>query len=311
MAINSLHRRELLKLAGMGGVVFASRLAGLGAAGALLGTAAADADPAPAAAEDFFFIQLSDTHWGYEGPANPQSHATLPKVIETINGLALKPDFIVLTGDLTHNTDDPYERRRRLLEYRQLISGLQVKELRFLPGEHDAALDYGTVYRSIFGPSWYSFDHKGVHFIALDNVSDPRGLLGEAQLDWLKKDLATLGPAAHIVVFSHRPLFSLYPYWEWDTRDGDAAIGQLMPFANVTAFYGHIHQELHTMTGHIAHHAATSLMFPLPPAGSKPKPAPVPWNPQHPFQGLGYRSIAAQAASAEYQLTQLPVVKGG
>lgn len=150
-----------------------------------------------------------------------------------------------------------------------------------------------------------------MHFIALDNVSDPRGLLGDVQLGWLQKDLAALSPRARIVVVTHRPLFALYPYWEWDTRDGAKAIDLLMPFPSVTVFYGHIHQQLDTMTGHIAHHAATSLIFPLPPPGSKPKPAPAPWNPQRPFQGLGYRSVAAKAASSDYQIAQIPLNKTG
>jgi 3',5'-cyclic AMP phosphodiesterase CpdA len=225
--------------------------------------------------------------------------------------LSVKPDFIVFTGDLTHNTDDPFERRRRMNEFQQIVGKLAVRDLRFMPGEHDAALDDGTIYKNMFGPTHYGFEHKGVHFIALDNVSDPRGLLGDEQLGWLKQHLSGLDPADRIVVLTHRPLFDLYPDWEWSTRDGMTAIQMLMPFANVTVFYGHIHQEHHFMTGHIAHHSAKSLVFPLPAPGSKPKPGPVPWDKAHPYRGLGFRSIGAEAAPADYQVVEYPVASGG
>jgi 3',5'-cyclic AMP phosphodiesterase CpdA len=309
--VDSIERREILKLAGLGGVVFASRLAGLSGATSILGAAAAHADPWPAPTGDFYFIQLSDSHWGYEGPANPQAQVTLPTVIDTINNLSLKPDFDVFTGDLTHNTDDPFERRRRMVEFKQVVSKLNVRNLYLMPGEHDAALDFGTVYKSMFGPTHYTFDHKGVHFIVLDNVSDPRGLLGDEQLGWLKQQLSGFDPAARIVVLAHRPLLDLYPDWEWATRDGAAALKLLMPFANVTVFYGHIHQEHHSMTGHIAHFAAKSLIFPLPAPGSKPKPGPIPWDETHPYRGLGYRSVDAEVATAAYRLVEHAVSEGG
>jgi len=136
-----------------------------------------------------------------------------------------------------------------------------------MPGEHDAALDNGETCKEFFGATHYTFDHKGVHFICLDNVSDPRGKIGDAQLDWLKSDLARQHKHTDIVVFAHRPLFDLYPQWDWATGDGQAAIDLLMPYPNVTVFYGHIHQENHHTTGHIAHHSAKSLMLPMPPAG--------------------------------------------
>ena len=291
--------------------MFASRLVGLGTSAGLLGTSAARAETPPVPADEFYFIQLSDSHWGYEGPANPQASMTLPTAIETINSLSLRPDFIVFTGDLTHNSDDPFERRRRLKEFEQVIGRLQVKNLHLMPGEHDAALDFGTVYQKVFGPTHYAFDHKGVHFVVLDNVSDPRGLVGEQQLAWLQSDLNKLDPTTRIVVFTHRPLFDLYSDWEWSTRDGAAVVKMLMAFENVTVFYGHIHQEHHFTTGHIAHHSARSLVFPLPAPGSKPKPAPVPWDNAHPYKGLGFRSVDAEASPPEYKVTEYPVAKQG
>jgi hypothetical protein len=301
--INNRQRREFLKLAGIGGVVFASSLAGFPR------RVLADSSAAAISPQDFHFVQMTDSHWGYEGPNNPDMQVTLPKAVEAVNNLSLEPDFIIFTGDLTHTTDDPYERRIRMKEFKQIVSKLKVKNVHFMPGEHDAGLDFGTAYQEAFGDTRYAFEHKGVHFIALDNVSDPRGL-GDQQLAWLETQLKTLDSAARIVVFSHRPLFDLFPQWEWATRDGGKAIDLLMPFANVTAFYGHIHQENHHMTGHIAHHSAMSLAWPLPAPGSKPKPKPVPWNPAQPYAGLGVRGVTATASPVAYDLLELPLAKG-
>jgi 3',5'-cyclic AMP phosphodiesterase CpdA len=215
---------------------------------------AADA-PKATGYEDFFFVQLSDTHWGFEGPPNPDARGTLPKAVAAVNALAQKPDFIIFTGDLTHTTDDPKERRQRMTEFRDVVSELKVKPVRFIPGEHDASLDDGKAFKEFFGPTHYTFEHKGVHFIVLDNVSDPGAKLGDEQLAWLADDLKKQPQDARIVVFAHRPLFDLYPQWDWATRDGAKAVELLMPHPNVTVFYGHIHQEHHQMTGHIAHHS--------------------------------------------------------
>src|SRR5437763_422761 len=235
---NRIGRRDFLKLAGLGsvGVVLASALPGV--------VRAHDDD-------DFFFLQLSDTHWGFEGAPNPDARGTLPKTLRSINSLDVRPDFIVFTGDLTHTTDNPVERRTRMSEFKQMVSELDVKTLRFMPGEHDASLDNGKAFQEFFGATHYAFDHKGVHFIVLDNVSDPRAQIGEEQLAWLAADLKGQRTDAPIVVFTHRPLFDLVPQWDWATRDGAKAIELLMPYKSVTVFYGHIHQEHHHMTGHI------------------------------------------------------------
>ena len=299
---NRINRRQFARLAGLGGVVFASGLFDL--AGAAANKAVA------AGAADFMFVQLSDTHWGFSGDAvNPEAKNTLKKAVAAVNGLSPQPDFIVFTGDLTHTTDDPQERRKRMGEFRDIVRDLKVKTVRFMPGEHDASLDNGEAYKEFFGDTHYSFAHKSVHFIALDNVSDPGAKVGEAQLGWLRQDLAKLDKAQPIVVFTHRPLFDLYPDWDWATRDGAAVIDALMPYQHVTVFYGHIHQENHHMTGHIAHHAAKSLIFPLPAPGSQPKRAPIPWDASAPFKGMGWRSIEAEARDAGYKLQEHPADK--
>ena len=221
----------------------------------------------------------------------------------SVNALAQQPDFIVFTGDLTHTTDDPQERRRRMREFKAIVADLQVRDVHFLPGEHDASLDKGAAFQEFFGPTHYSFDHRGVHFIALDNVSDPAARVGDEQLAWLAKDLAALDKDAPIVVLTHRPLFDLAPQWDWATRDGEQVVAQLMPHANVTVFYGHIHQEHHHETGHIAHHAATSLIFPLPAPGSQPQRTPIKWDASQPFRGLGFRDVERHGG-AEYAIAQ-------
>jgi hypothetical protein len=289
-----IDRREFLKLAGLGGAVFASGLAGC-------------AGMAGGKQEEFYFVQLSDTHWGFKGAAlNPDAGGTLQKAVAAVNALPEQPDFIVFTGDLTHTTDDPKERRRRLAEFKDIVSKLRNTNLRFMPGEHDASLDKGAAWKEFFGPSYYSFDHKGVHFAAIDNVSDPAARIGEEQLAWLKADLAKLPKETPIVVMTHRPLFDLMPQWDWATKDGAQAIEILMAYPNVTVFYGHIHQENHHMTGHIAHHSAKSLIFPLVAPGSRPKREAIPWDAAQPYRGLGFRSIETETPM---KISEYPVVK--
>jgi hypothetical protein len=270
---------------GVGGIVFASGLPGCG------GVSSGAPLPARRPRDDFFFLQLSDTHWGFRGPPNPEADLTLKQTIALINSVETQPDFIVFTGDLTHTTDDAKERRARMAQFKEIVAELKVKTLRLLPGEHDASLDSGEAYIETFGPTHYAFDHKGVHFIVIDNVSEASGSMGEPQLDWLAKDLAVLPREAPIVVLTHRPLFDLYPPWEWATKDGARALEMLAARPHVTVFYGHIHQEHHHTTGAIAHHSARSLVFPLPAPGAAPKRAPPPWDPASPDHGLGYRAV--------------------
>jgi len=299
-------RREFLKLLSVGGVVFASGLVGCGT-----GTQASPSSPAaskpPLPEGDFVFLQLSDTHWGYQGAANPESALTLKRAVATINAAPVSPDFIVFTGDLTHSTDDAGQRRARMAEFREIVSALKVKNLKFLPGEHDAGPDQGAMYREMFGDPNFAFTHKGMHFIALDNVSLPGASLGDAQLAWLSNQVRATPRAAPLVVFAHRPLFDLYPDWDWTTKDGGRAIEILATHENVTVFYGHIHQEHHHLTGKIAHHSARSLIFPLPAPGSTPSRAPLDWNPRSPDHGIGYRSVGLQQGAAH--LTELAAGK--
>ena len=292
---HSIDRREFLKLAGLGGVVLVSGGAGLARAAAGGG--------------DFYFVQLSDPHWGFEGAAqNPDATGTLRKAIAAVNALKEPPDFVVFTGDLTHTTEDGKVRRQRMDEVRSIVGELKVKDIKFMPGEHDASLDHGKAFQEFFGATHYTFDHKGVHFITLDNVSDPGASIGTDQLDWLAADIERQPRDARIVVFTHRPLFDLYPQWDWATTDGAKAVEILSRRDNVTVFYGHIHQEHHHVTGHIEHHAAKGLMFALPAPGSQLKRTPVAWDPAVPYKGLGFREVEAEARPVKYDITELPVV---
>ena len=296
MKPDSLSRREFMRLAGLGGVVLVS------------GCASTMASTSAAADDEFYFVQLSDSHWGFEGAAiNPDAQGTLKKAVAAVNSLSRQPDFVMFTGDLTHTTDDPRERRKRMTEFREIASALKVKDVRFMPGEHDASLDNGKAFKEFFGETHYTFDHKGVHFIVIDNVSDPTAAIGDEQLQWLRADLEKQPRDARIVVFTHRPLFDLYPQWDWATRDGAQAIALLQTHDNVTVFYGHIHQENHFMTGNIAHHSAKGLMFALPVAASQPKRLPIPWDASVPYKGLGYREIEAEDKPVKYPITEWPV----
>ncbi|XHS76363.1 metallophosphoesterase family protein [Burkholderiaceae bacterium UC74_6] len=292
-----MQRRDFLQLAALGGGAIS--VSGLAGCAHKMGTP-----------DEFYFVQLSDVHWGFKGPPNPDARGTLPKAVVAVNALPTTPDFIVFTGDLTHTTDDPEERRRRMTEFKQMIAPLKVQTVRFMPGEHDASLDRGAAFKELFGETYYRFDHKGVHFMALDNVSDRGTSLGAEQLEWMKVELAKLDPQAPLVVFAHRPLFPLVPRWDWHTRDGAQALELLMPHKHVTVFYGHIHQEHHQMTAHIAHHSARSLMFPLPAPGTAEKPLPLPWDENAPYRGLGWRGIEmenGQAAATEYPINPAAV----
>ena len=292
---NELDRRTLLQLLGVGGVVLGSGLPGFSLVQAAGGS------------QDFFFLQLSDSHWGFSGPPNPQADQTLKQAVQAVNASSAKPDFIVFTGDLTHTTDDDAVRRKRMAEFKAIVADLKVPKVIYLPGEHDAALDKGQAYQENFGALHQTFDHRGIKFIALDNVSDPGASVGDTQIDWMKSQLAKVDKDAPVVILAHRPLFDLAPQWDWATTDGAKVISVLQPYKHVTVFYGHIHQENHHETGHISHHSAKSLIFPLPAPLSVPKKAAVPWDPEHPARGLGYREIDVKGKARTLSIQEFDV----
>jgi 3',5'-cyclic AMP phosphodiesterase CpdA len=238
----------------------------------------------------FTVFQLSDTHVGWDGALGTKA---FERAVEVVNGLAPGPDLVLFTGDLTHDTEAPGEHSARMKRFQEIAGRLKVPKVYHVPGEHDAGLDAGELYRSVFGPTFYSFDHKGFHFVALDNVSRAKPEVGAEQRAWLAKDLARFPQTAPIVVFTHRPLFDLRPDWEWFTSDGDAVMAVLARFENVTVLYGHIHREDARTTSRVRHYAARSLAWAFPDPTQVADKKPVKFDPEHPYRGLGLRVLHA------------------
>jgi 3',5'-cyclic AMP phosphodiesterase CpdA len=225
------------------------------------------------------FLQISDTHIGFNKEANPDVVGTLMQTISLVNAMPKKPALVIHTGDITH-LSKPAEFDTAA----QLLSQLNVTELHTTPGEHDVADASVTEYFSRYGkPSqdrgYYSFDHHGVHFISLINVLNfkPNGLanLGQEQLEWLEKDLRGRSASTPIVVFAHMPMWTIYAPWGWGTQDSDQAMSYLRRFGSVTVLNGHIHQIVQKVEGNITFHTARSTAYPQPNPGVGPGPGPL------------------------------------
>ncbi len=256
-----------------GGVVASTRL---GPAGP--GVAA----PPSADATDFTFVQISDSHIGFGKAPNKDVLGTLELAIARINALPKPPDLLLHTGDITHLADP-----KEFDTVEQILKTAKVGRRLYVPGEHDLTTDDGVKPylaryggKDVLGDGWHSFTHKGVHFVGLVNVVDHGdssglGLLGRAQLEWLKKDLSTLSAETPIVVFAHVPLWTVYEKWGWGTADADTALGFLKRFGSVTVLNGHIHQALQKVEGNVTFHTARSTAFPQPEPGKADKPGPI------------------------------------
>jgi calcineurin-like phosphoesterase family protein len=256
--------------------------------------------PAPAAvAADpraLRFVQVSDSHLGFHGPANTDVTGSFARAIDQINGLGLRPDFVIHTGDLTHlSTPDQFD------QVRQMMRGLRTGQVFTVPGEHDSVDDHGQKYRAMFGAGthgdgWYSFDIKGVHVIALVNTLalEKLGHLGVDQLDFIRKDVAGLSSDTPIVVFSHIPLFAMYPAWGWGTDDAAQALSYLRQFSSVTCLNGHVHQLFAKTEGNVTFYSATTTAYPLPHPGVGPGPIPVTLPAGQLGAALGIRDVTYQ-----------------
>jgi predicted phosphodiesterase len=251
------------------------------------------------AIEPFTFLQLSDSHVGFNGPPDPLGTAAFEHAVQVVNGLQTKPDFVLFTGDLTHDSEDKDVHSQRMKRFQKIAGKITTPKMYLVPGEHDAGLDQGQLFREHFGETHYSFDHKGIHFIALDNVSRAKPEVGPEQVAWLKKDLSRFPLTAPIVVFTHRPLFDLRPDWEWFTSDGDDVMNLLAPYQHVTVLYGHIHRDDEHAEGHIKHYGARSLIFAFPDAATTGEKKPIAFDKENPFRNLGIRSVEATAHRAE------------
>ncbi|MDB5981094.1 MAG: metallophosphoesterase [Pseudomonas sp.] len=230
-------------------------------------------------ANDFHFLQISDTHIGFNKEANPEPLKTLQLAIDKVIALPTRPSLILHTGDITH-LSKPAEFDTAA----QVLQGLP-SPVHYIPGEHDmldegggkAYLDrYG---KGTKGSGWYSFDDHGVHFIALINVvnfqAGHEASLGTEQLKWLADDLRAVSTSTPVVVFTHIPLWSIYQPWGWGTEDGDQAIAMLRKYGSVTVLNGHIHQVIQKVEGTITFHTARSTAYPQPAPGSAPAPGPM------------------------------------
>ena len=225
----------------------------------------------------FSFVQISDSHIGFNKAANQDVTGTLKLALDKIDKLPATPELLLHTGDITHAS-----KAAEFDTAEQLIKGVKAGSTFYVPGEHDIATDDGAMYLERFGKGtqgrgWYSFDHKGVHFIGLNNCQqvDAMGLLGADQLRWLKSDLGALVPSTPIVIFAHIPLWMVYPDWGWGTPDAAEALTYLKRFGSVTVLNGHIHQVVQKVEGNVAFHTATSTAFPQPAPGSAPHAGPM------------------------------------
>jgi Icc protein len=218
------------------------------------------------------FVQISDSHMGFNKPANPDVSGTLRATIDKINALPVQPEFLIHTGDLTHSS-----KPEEFDTLDEILKSAKTKQVHFVPGEHDTSIDDGKLYLERYGKRWYSFNHKDVHFVGLSNVMAIEGLgkLGEEQMTWLADDLKAQPASRPIVVFAHIPLWSVYPDWGWGTEESAQALALLKRFGSVTVLNGHIHQVMQKAEGNVTFHTAMSTAFPQPAPGTAKSPGPM------------------------------------
>jgi 3',5'-cyclic-AMP phosphodiesterase len=233
----------------------------------------------PTSAGELSFVQISDSHMGFNKPANPDVAGTLKAAVDKINGLGTPPEFILHTGDISH-----LSKPEEFDTVDQILKGASAKNVFYVPGEHDVLDDDGRQYKERYGKrtsgaGWYSFDKKGVHFVGLVNVLNLKagglGTLGSEQLEWMEDDLRHLKHSTPVVVFAHIPLWSVYPEWGWGTEDSAQALAYLKKFGSVTVLNGHIHQTMQKVEGSVTFHTAASTAFPQPQPGAADSPGPM------------------------------------
>lgn len=260
---------------------------------------------------DFTFVQISDSHIGFNKPANADVNATLQAAVDQINAAIRQPDLILHTGDLTH-----LAKASEFDTLDQILKGLRQRQVFYVPGEHDVTGDDGKLYLERFGKStagpgkaWQSFDHKGVHFIGLNNSVQLEGLgeIGAEQLEWLGKDVARLSASTPIVIFAHIPLWSVYPEWGWATKDSAQALAMLKRFGSVTVLNGHIHQVMQKVEGNVSFHSSMSTAFPQPAPGAAPSAGPMKVPAEKLRQVLGITCVNLVAGSHHLALVDTPL----
>jgi 3',5'-cyclic AMP phosphodiesterase CpdA len=288
---HTMNRRQLIRHSAWFGAAVGLAVVG----GEVISHVAGTADAARSANRPTLrFAQVSDSHIGFQGKANPNVAGSFNQAIESINNLGYTPDFVIHTGDLTHlATPGQFD------QVKQMMTGLHTPHVFTVPGEHDSIDDGGQKYRSAFGAGtrgdgWYSFDIAGVHVIALVNTLNLKklGHLGVDQLDFVAKDVAALPSDTPIIVFSHIPLFAMYPDWGWGTDDSAQALSYLRRFSSVTCLNGHVHQVFSKTEGNVTFHSGTTTAYPLPAPGDGPAPKPVTLPAGKLHDALGIREVS-------------------
>jgi Icc protein len=258
----------------------------------------------------FTFLQISDSHVGFDKPANPNALGTLQEAIAKINLMPVRPAFMIHTGDISH-LSKPVE----FDNADQVIRDARLR-VHYVPGEHDLLDDDGTAYLARYGKGtqgagWYSFDEGGVHFIGLVNVvnlkSGGLGNLGAEQLEWLEDDVKPLSDSTPIVVFAHIPLWAVYPEWGWATDDSAQALSYLRRFGSVTVLNGHIHQLMQKVEGNVTFHTARSTAFPQPAPGTAPSPGPMKVPDDQLRKLLGVRTVNYRMGQSPLAIIDTPL----
>jgi 3',5'-cyclic-AMP phosphodiesterase len=241
----------------------------------------AEAAEPKAKTSSFSFVQISDSHIGFNKDPNTEPTGTLEEAIKHIDTMKQRPAFMIHTGDITHMSKPAqFDTATQIIN----TAGMPVH---YVPGEHDVLVEDGNPFFDRFSEQygkgsnrhWYSFDQGGVHFIGLTNVIDLKGgglgFLGDAQLAWLKSDLQGRSSSTPIVVFAHIPLWALYPQWGWGTDDSAQALAMLKRFGSVTVLNGHVHQVAQKVEGEMRFYSAMSTAFPQPSPGDPAGPGPM------------------------------------
>ncbi|OBG75180.1 MULTISPECIES: metallophosphoesterase [unclassified Mycobacterium] len=301
-----MSRRQLLRHTAWFGAAVGFAVTGGEVISHVAGAAAAGhADQRPA----LRFAQVSDSHIGFTGAPNPDVSGTFSHAIDRINTLGYTPDFVIHTGDLTHLSSPA-----QFDQVKQMMSSLKTPHVFTVPGEHDSVDDAGQKYRAAFGAGstgdgWYSFDIAGVHVIALVNTLNMRklGHLGADQLEFVRKDVARLSSDTPIIVFSHIPLFAMYPEWGWGTDDATQALSYLRRFSSVTCLNGHVHQLFSKTEGNVTFYSGTTTAYPLPHPGDGPAPKPVTLPAGRLRDALGVREVSYTSGETVLALKERPL----
>jgi 3',5'-cyclic AMP phosphodiesterase CpdA len=302
---DGLNRRKVLEcMTWVGTGVLWTISAGVPHSIGLIGEAAA------AETRGLTFAQISDSHVGFDKPANPNARGTLEEAIAKITALPDKPAFMIHTGDITH-----LSKEKEFDDADSIISQSRL-DVHYVPGEHDFLDPEQKLYRERYaraakGAGWYSFDANGVHFIGLNNVVDLKagglGNLGADQLEWLENDVKSRSASTPIVVFAHIPLWTVYQDWGWGTDDGAQALSYLKRFGSVTVLNGHIHQVMQKVEGNVTFHTARSTAFPQPAPGAAASPGPMKVPEEQLRQMLGIADVTLKESGQRLAIVDSPL----